>query len=197
MSRTHGRVCEQNFADFKQKYQICTCNWKIHVFQSIFLFVGNFLYFWGALLVFLAQFITQNCCNWHFDRARTTIFRMSVYYLFTLYDLFTLFWCYMVYKINKLYSLYIIYKLHTLYLLYMLHSIFMAYLLHFLYSFYVLFSILMQLLLYMLYLLHMLRAIPCQRSEKKGQRRKMDFFLWNLKDNKANLWFWPFFEQLL
>ena len=41
------------------------------------------------------------------------------------------------------------------------------------------------------------RAIPCQRSEGKGQRQKVDFFLWNVKDNRANWWFWPFFEQLL
>ena len=41
------------------------------------------------------------------------------------------------------------------------------------------------------------RAIPCQRSEEKGQRREVDFFLWNVKDNRAKWWFWPFFEQLL
>ena len=41
------------------------------------------------------------------------------------------------------------------------------------------------------------RAIPCQRSEKKGHCRKVDFCWWNVKDNKANWWFWPFFEQLL
>ena len=29
-------------------------------------------------------------------------------------------------------------------------------------------------------------AIPCQKSEKKGQRRKVDFFKGNVKDNKAN-----------
>ena len=38
------------------------------------------------------------------------------------------------------------------------------------------------------------RAIPCQRSEKKKVNvEKWIFFLWNVKDNKANWWFWPFF----
>ena len=30
------------------------------------------------------------------------------------------------------------------------------------------------------------RAIPCQRSEKKGQCPKVDFLLRNVKDNRAN-----------
>ena len=37
------------------------------------------------------------------------------------------------------------------------------------------------------------RVMPCQRSEKKGQRQKVDFFLWNVKDTRANWWFWLFF----
>ena len=36
-------------------------------------------------------------------------------------------------------------------------------------------------------------AIPCQRSEKKGQYQKVDFFGWNVKGNTANWWFWSFF----
>ena len=36
-------------------------------------------------------------------------------------------------------------------------------------------------------------AIPCHCSEKKGQRQKVDFLWWNVKDNKANWWFRPFF----
>ena len=40
-----------------------------------------------------------------------------------------------------------------------------------------------------------IRAIPFQRSKKEGQRWKVDFVWWNVKDNKANLWFWPFFNN--
>ena len=36
-------------------------------------------------------------------------------------------------------------------------------------------------------------AIPCQRSEKKGQSRKVDYFWWNVKDNTSIWWFGRFF----
>ena len=50
---------------------------------------------------------------------------------------------------------------------------------------------------YLFFCISWIRAIPCQRSEKKGQRQKVDFFWWNMQDNKAIWWFWPFFEIFL
>ena len=43
----------------------------------VFLFLNIFLSFWGALLVFFAQFLAQHYWNWNFYRTKTTTFRMS------------------------------------------------------------------------------------------------------------------------
>ena len=47
----------QNFAGFAQYFEICTCRLEHSWFPPIFLFSHIFFFFWGALLVFLAQFL--------------------------------------------------------------------------------------------------------------------------------------------
>ena len=80
VSKCHGHtdVCPHKvLLTLRKIFRFINANWKIHVFHPIFLFVDIFWSLWGALSVFLVQFLAQLCWNWNVNRAKTTTFIKS------------------------------------------------------------------------------------------------------------------------